>query len=206
MTLLACPFCRELFPKGEAADCPVCGMKLTPADKLPASAEAEAEGFADPPEYEPLPATYMGRGRGTLVALALLGLVLFFLPWLDLTSPYDARLSGFDLGRRVGWPWAAGVAWFVLVPTVLSRRSVMQMRGARVAAAFLAGIPASTATILLARPPKGGLVPVHFSYDGALVATLAVSVVGVLVAAFRFGGRTDDLPTRTNRTVGETLH
>jgi len=181
-------------------------MALTAAEKLPPSAAAEAEGFVDPPEYQPLPATYMGRGRGMLVAFAFAGLVLFFLPWMRVTVPYDAEFSGFDMARRIGWAWAAGVAWFVLVPTVLSRRSIVQMRGARVAAAFLAAIPAMTALILLTRPPKGGLVPLHFTYGWPIWATLAVALATIAVAALRFGGRLDDLPTRASRTIGETLH
>ena len=93
------------------------------------------------PERELLAVTYMGRGRGALAGLALAGLVAFFLPWVRLTMPDIVSYSGVSIAMRLGWAWGAGVAWFVLVPTVLTRRSIMQMRGARVAASFLAAVP-----------------------------------------------------------------
>ena len=40
MSLLACPFCREMFQKDEQTNCPLCGMSLVAFEKLPASADA----------------------------------------------------------------------------------------------------------------------------------------------------------------------
>src|SRR4051812_39510676 len=40
--LVACPFCRELFPVGEAGSCPECGLDLTALSNLPPSHDAEA--------------------------------------------------------------------------------------------------------------------------------------------------------------------
>lgn len=208
VALLACPFCREMFEEGESKTCPVCGMALTPFEKLPPSHDAHAEeGFVPAmPETELLPATYLGRGKGLLVAVALLGLPLFFLPWIHLKIPYAEELSAYDLSRhRLGWLWAVAVAWTVLVPTVLSRRSIVQMRGARVAAAFLAAIPAVSAAILLLRPPHGQLFTVQFSYGWPLYTTLALSLVG-LGLALRLGGPVDDIRVTRGSSKGQTLH
>jgi hypothetical protein len=207
MALLACPFCRELFQEGERASCPVCGVALVAFEKLPPSDETlHEDGFPPEPEHERLPATYLGRGRGLLTGLALAGLIAFFLPWVELTMPDVMALSGFALAERLGWAWGAGVAWFILVPTVLSRRSIFQMRGARVAVAFLAAVPGTTVAVLLARPPHGARgVPVHFTFGPALYATLAMSVVG-LGAAVLLGGRADDIRVRRGSSAGQLVH
>src|SRR5262249_40166158 len=151
MALVACPFCREMFEEGEETHCPVCGVQLTSFSNLPPSIEAHDEADVPlAPEQERLPSTYMGRRKGILGIVGMAGLGLFFLPWLRMSLPYELTMTGFDIARtRLGWVWAAGVAWAVLVPTVLSRRSIVQMRGARFAAAFLSAIPALTVSILL---------------------------------------------------------
>lgn len=205
VALLACPFCREMFEVGEATSCPVCGMALKDFAKLPPSMDAEQDGAPTAPEVERLPATYLGRGRGALALSALLGLGLFFLPWINVTLPDNLALSGFDIARRLGWSWGAGVAWFVLLPTVLSRRSILQMRGARVAAAFLALVPAATVTVLLTRPPRGGMVPLRFTFGWALYGTLTLSLVASVVAIL-FGGRLDDIRVARGTSQGQTLH
>lgn len=215
--LLACPFCRELFEEGEATTCPVCNMKLAQLHKLPPSIDAlhDEEGVAPTaPEVELLPLTYLGRGKGPLAILGLIGLACFFLPWVQLTMPYIDAKSAFDLAHeRIGWLWACCAAWCVLVPTVLSRRSILQMRGARVAAAFLSAIPAVAIGVLLAKPPRGGIVPVRYTWDWPMWVTLAVSVAGILVSVLWLGGSTDRLapplppPEHVRRTKrGELLH
>jgi hypothetical protein len=208
VALLACPFCREMFEEGEAKACPVCGMALAKFDKLPPSHDAlhDEAGVPTAPEMQSLGWGYLGRGRGALVALALVGLVLFFLPWVHLTSPYVDAKSGFDLShQRIGWLWAAGVAWIVLIPTVASRRTILQLRGARVAAAFLSAIPAVSIGILLARPPHSTLIPIHYTWGAAMFAMLGVSVAA-LVASLRLGGRVDDIVVTSGTSKGETVH
>ena len=206
--LLACPFCREMFEEGEAKACPVCGMELTKFEKLPPSLDAihDEGGVPLAPELELLPWTYLGRGKGPLVVLAAIGVVLFFLPWVQLTLPYIDAKSGFDLAhQRIGWLWAAFVGWTVLIPTVLSRRSIVQMRGARVAAAFLSAIPAVSVAILLARPPRGGLIPVRYTWDWPIYAMLAVSLLAIAFAV-RLGGRVDDIKVARGTSKGQHLH
>lgn len=198
-----------MFEQGEASTCPVCGMDLAPFEKLPPSLDALAEDprhVAPLPEHEKLAWKDLGRGKGLLAATALAGLVCFCLPWVHLTLPYVEDKSGWLLSReRLGWLWAAGVAWFVLVPTVLSRRTIAQLRGARVATAFLAAIPAISAGILLARPPRGGIIPVRYTWGWPLYATLALSAVAVL-ASIRLGGRPGVVRVARGSSKGHTLH
>jgi hypothetical protein len=180
---------------------------LVALDRLPLSLDGRAEeGFDSGPEHDVLPVTYLARGRGALAVLAAVGLLAFFLPWVHLTLPDVVDYSGANLGRRIGWPWGAGVAWFVLLPTVVSRRSVAQMRGARVAAAFLSAIPGVTAAVLLARPPHATHgVPMRFAFEPAFFATIALSAVALAIA-FVLGGSTRALPARRGSSRGEVLH
>jgi hypothetical protein len=211
VALVACPFCREAFPRpargARGGECPVCGVTLVAFGALPKDGgEPEDEAAEDEPAWEPLPMRYAGRGRGALAVAAALGLAAFAAPWIHMTMPDVMTYSGIDIARRLGWAWAAGVAWFVLVPIVVSRRSIMQMRGARVAVAFLAAIPGTTAALLLARPPHGARgVPLQFSFAWGLYATLALSVVAAAFAV-AFGGRVDDIRVRKGSSSGQVVH
>lgn len=206
--LVACPFCRELFEEGEAKTCPVCGMTLAKLHKLPPSIDAlhDEAGVPTAPELERMPLTYLGRGKGPLAVLGLLGLAFFFLPWVRLTLPYIDTKSAFDLAHeRIGWLWGICAAWVVLVPTVLSRRSIVQMRGARVAAAFLSMIPTVAIAILLAKPPRGGMIPVRYTWDWPIWATLVVSLLAVAVS-IRLGGSISDIKVDRGTSKGQSLH
>ncbi len=207
VSLLACPFCREMFPRKEQGPCPVCGVPLVALEKLPPSQEAlNEDGIPHEPEWEPLPVTFLRRGRGALALLAVAGLIAFFTPWVHETMPDIATYSGFALARRLGWAWGAGVGWFVLLPVVLSRRSVMQMRGARVAASFLAAVPGLTAALLLVRPPHGSHgVPLRFAFAWGLYGTLGLSLLALGFALF-FGGRVDDIAVRRGTSAGQVVH
>ena len=206
--LLACPFCREMFEEGEAKSCPVCGMELTAFDKLPPSLDAlhDEAGVPTIPELEKLPWHDFRRWKGVTVVLGFAGLALFFLPWVHLTLPYIASKSGFDLAHeRIGWLWAVCAAWVVLVPTVASRRSIAQLRGARVAAAFLAAIPGVAVTVLLAKPPRGGLVPVRYTWEWPIYGVLILSLAAI-AAAVQLGGRVDDITVKKGSSKGQVLH
>lgn len=206
--LHACPFCRELFEAGEVSACPECGLRLTELSRLPPSADALAEDpdGPTPPHMEALPWTYPGRGRALLLALAVLGLAAFFAPWVHEAAPELRDLSGLDLARRLGWMWAPAVAFFVMIPLVLTRRSIHKMRGARFAVAALAAAALATVALRLAFTPAGSpLRPVRFTWGYGLHATGIIAAAALLAAA-RFGGRLDDLPTRERRRGDETLH
>jgi hypothetical protein len=208
MSLVACPFCRQMFEEGEAKSCPECGLALRDLAKLPPSYDAETEFPEEPtpPHLESLPWTYLGRNRGLLLVLCVAGFALFFVPWVHESAPELCDLSGFGLARLRGFFWAPAVAWFVLFPLVLTRRSVFKMRGARVAVGFLASTVLVTVATLLARPPTGGRFrPVHIEWQWGIYAAGAVALAAVL-AAVGFGGRVDDLPTKQPRRGDETLH
>lgn len=211
-SLVACPFCREMYPPKEASACPDCDVALVPLAKLPLSHDAEA---VDPdeaeaplePHMETLPWTYHQRGRGLLVGFALAGLTLFFTPWVAERAPELRTLSGYELARMLGWMWAPAVAWFVMLPLVLTRRSIYRMRGARVAVAFLACIVLATVVVRVVFAPEStALRPVRIEWAWGLWATAALAI-STAVASFGFGGRLDDVPTKTIKREGnETLH
>ncbi len=207
-SLVACPFCRQLFEPGEVSSCPDCGLGLKDLGKLPPSYDARVEYPEEPipPHMETLPWGYTSRNRAVLLLLAVVGFAAFFAPWVHETAPELQVLSGYGLARMSGFFWAPAVAWFVLFPLVLTRRSIYKMRGARVAVGFLAGIVLITVSMLLAHPPRSAtLRPVHIEWGwGIFVAGAAA--LGAVLASFGFGGRLDDLPTRQERQGGETLH
>lgn len=204
--LVACPFCREMFERDEATTCPVCGMSLVAFEKLPPSYEAATEdGVPTQPLHEKLPATYLGRGKGALSAIGLIGLAMFFLPWIHVRVPDVMILSGWQLGRSLGWAYGAGVAWSVLVPTVLSRRTLAQMFGARVAAAFLCAIPGVEALVLHAFPPRTLYYTLGFGFAWPYWVTVALSIVGVFFA-LRLGGKPEDLDVQRGTSSGQTVH
>jgi hypothetical protein len=197
VALLACPFCREMFSDTEFRSagervCPVCSVALEPMAKLPLSHDAVAlEPAASIPEREVLPFTYLARGRGLLLLCSAIGIVLFFLPWIEMTAPELRDFTGSQLARRQGWPWAAFTAWFVMIPMVLSRRTILSMQGARVAAAFLSLIPTAVSLIYFFRP-QGNVqyVTVQFHYTKVLFAMSVLGLVAFAISCFFGGPRT----------------
>ena len=176
-------------------------MELTrlPKTSIPFDDDATA------PEHEPLPIGYFGRGRGPLVLTGILGLVLFLSPWIAITMPDTFTLRGFDLGRRVGWVWGAGVAFAFLIPTALSRRTIVAMRGARLAAICLAAVPTITVVVLLLRPPHPAYLPLRFHFLPAFWATLVLSLCAQWFA-FRFGGKIEPAKVDAHTNIGGALH
>jgi hypothetical protein len=214
VSLVACPFCRELFEKAEAKACPICGLALKAMETLPLSHDAANEEFvATLPEQEVLKALYLGRARGPLALIGSLGVLLFFLPWIHIEHPHTTLISGFMLARILLWPGTALAAWMVLVPTVLSRRTIINMRRARIPAAFLASIPISTVLLIALHKQKIALYTLTYSYTWAFWGTLGLSVAGFILA-LRFGGSLDEiemgqhsaLAKRLARDAEEPLH
>jgi hypothetical protein len=219
--LLACPFCRELYAENETRRCPECGVNLQPMDQLPPSLEQlhqEAlEGDMTLPEDRPLPWTYLARGRGALLVLAVLGLIAFFLPWVVMRKPEVATFSGFDLARgRGGWLWGGAVAWFVMIPLVATRRTISRMRGVRIITVLFAAMTLGEVGMLMSLPPSSSrFVTVDFSWGWGLYLSGIIATLGVIAAA-RFGGKLDDLPAlpweksedtvHTDTSAGHTLH
>lgn len=189
--LLACPFCRTLYQRGEAATCTVCGVKLVAFESLPPSAEALAGESSESrtlPEDEPVQWNDFGRGRGALLALSVLGFALFFAPWVTVEMPEDVVHSGFDLARgRAGWLWGGATGWLVLFPLVWSRRTIRSMFGARPVSVLLAAMTVFEVFMLMALPPRSERLPVEIHWAWGLYASGVVSLLGA-VLAMRLGG------------------
>ncbi|MRG92903.1 hypothetical protein GF068_13325 [Polyangium spumosum] len=195
-----------MFEPSEARVCPECGLPLEDIRKLPPSREALEDEPPVPPELETLPITYVARGRGLLAGIASLGLVAFFLPWVRETAPELRVLTGFGFAERLQWMWAPFVSWIVMLPLVLSRRSIHAMRGARLAVGFLAAIVIATVIVRVTVVPESTPYrPVRFAWAPGLHATFVLGLLA-LFAASRFGGRVDDLPSKEARKGDEMLH
>lgn len=178
--------------------CPVCGVALRPIDKLPPSYDTRLalaeELSATPPGDRLVSWWYFRRGRGALAAISVLGLIAFFVPWVELHRPDDITLSGYALARSRGaWFFGGAIGWFVMIPLVLTRRTIREMRGVRVITALFAALSVVESLQLFMYPPRGSrYIPVSFDWGFGLHATLVLGALGVLCAA-RFGGRTDQL-------------
>jgi hypothetical protein len=218
--LLACPFCRSLFPSAEARQCPECGVKLVPMENLPASLDLAADeheaGEIILPEQRPLPWSYFGSNRGALLVVAALGLLLFFAPWVELRMPEESVRSGFDLARgRAGWLWGGVAGWFVTLPLVWTRRTIQRLRGIRLVTALFAAMTLIEAGMLLSTPPQPSHhVPLEIVWRWGIYASLANAVLGIVTAA-RLGGDLRHLPRIVTdisnpdpreTSSGETLH
>jgi hypothetical protein len=210
--LRACPFCRELFTDDETDTCPECGLVVRDLAELPPSPDAEhlqaEEGHNVPiPQAEPLPWKHMGRGRGLLLACAVVGLVAFYLPWAIQTAPENAQWTGSQMAHVKSFYWSAFTAWLVLFPAVLSRRTILKMVGARVAVVCLAAMPALVCAMLMRVPQHRESMGVvfEFHWGAGMYLTIVTSVVATLIG-FRFGGKLDDVTVSKGTSRGEVVH
>jgi hypothetical protein len=209
--LLACPFCRTLYRRGEGTQCSVCGVALMPFERLPPSADALAEEplVAVLPEDEPLPWTYWRRGRGALLVLSALGIVFFFAPWVRIELPETALRSGFELARgRAGWLWGGLTGWLVLLPLIWTRRTIYKLRGIRPIAVAFSAMTLGEIVLMALMPPRGRYVPVEIHWAFGFYASAVVSLLGAGVSLV-LGGSLPPLPERhtsDERSDSRTLH
>jgi hypothetical protein len=211
--LLACPFCRTMYRRGEGTSCTVCGVALVAFESLPPSADALAEEplVAVMPEDERLPWAYFRRGRGALLLLSALGLALFFLPWVRIELPEVAIRSGYDLARgRAGWLWGGATGWLVLIPLVWSRRTIHQLRGIRPIAIAFSAVTLGEIALMVAMPPRARYVPVEIHWAYGLYGSALVSLIATGFACV-LGGSLPPLPPVTEALTREsddarTLH
>jgi hypothetical protein len=134
----------------------------------------------------------------------------FFMPWVELTFPERELRSGFDLARgRVGWLWGGAVGWFLVVPLVLSRRTIAAMRGVRPIIALFCGLTLGEVLMLVLVPPTAPqAVPMTFEWALGFYLSGATSAVGAVTAIF-FGGSLPPLPGSpqpAESSASETLH
>ena len=197
--LFACPFCRELYVDGEVQACPECGIALRDLTALPPSPDAEMltldEAAARPigiaaQHAEALPWLDMSRGRGVVLAIGLAGFATFFFaPWLTFSSPSTSTYTAFHMAKSSSFLWSTLVAWMILIPAVASRRTIMQMVGARVVCAVLGAIPAIQGVMLLSAPTRKALkygVTWNFDWRFGIYVSMALSVAAV-VASLKLG-------------------
>lgn len=137
--ILFCPFCRECF-EGEAR-CPEHDLALVPFDQLPRTLEDEA---ADIPRDDEEVSAFDGRfGRGFVAAGAATFLVSFAMTFVDITVQGDATgFSGFEAASgRAPNLWTVPFVGALLVAILARRRSLAQMRGARLSVMLLGFAP-----------------------------------------------------------------
>jgi hypothetical protein len=189
-------------------------------ENLPESLDVAADEFEAGetvlPERRPLPWNYFGSNRGALLLTALLGLGLFFAPWVELRMPEYSVRSGFDLARgRAGWLWGGAAGWLVTLPLVWTRRTIQRLRGVRLVTALFASMTLIEAGMLLSTPPhtQHG-VPLEIVWRWGIYASLLTSIVGI-ASALRLGGTLQHLPRIVTdiaatdpgqSSSGETLH
>lgn len=184
----------------------MCGVRLEGLGALPPSYEVREqlarEWEQTAPEDRPLSWRNWGHGRGLLALCSVLGLSLFFGPWIELTRPNLESLSGFDLASTRGfWFGGGAAAWLVNLPLVVSRRTLNQMRGVRIVCTLLCALTACQALLLITLAPQSELIPVQYAWGWAFWGSSLVSVVAALLAA-NFGAAPSEPRRATSEAPG----
>jgi len=188
-SLLACPFCRELYEASEAELCPVCGVVLRPIADLPPSYEMREQQAAEwertAPQDRALPWHHIGANRGWVIATNLVGLATFLAPWLILTKPEDVALTGLQLTSSKGfWFGGGAAAWFVNIPLVASRRTINQLRSVRIIVTLFSGLCTCQALLLLLLSPTESMVPVEYHWGWGFYASASLGLIAAGFSAF----------------------
>lgn len=107
------------------------------------------------------------------------------------------------------------MSWLVMLPLVLSRRTITKMRGVRIILCLFSVTPVIQSLMLGLNAPTSELVPVEYHWGWGFYATAALGLLALPFAA-TFGGRIDDLPADLGRelapnaepttSAGHTLH
>lgn len=183
-----CPFCGESFE--DEVRCPEHDIPLVGFDEL-----QRMRGGGAPDDHQPI-ATHDPRfGRGWLVLGALVALVGFFLPFVEVAYPEgSARATGLATASTVALNlWLVPAVALALVGIVLRRRTPSSMRSARLAVAGLCVLGGASLAFTLHRV-QTGVAHVERAYgrdvEIALLAgfwVCAGALVIGLVGAVRFG-------------------
>lgn len=186
MSPRACPFCRIYVADPAVVRCETCDVPLVSVRRLGPSPEELLAWEALPVEERPIPLSAQSHGRGPLVLAALVGIVAYLLPWLEVRMPDVWIMHGSDFGRRLHWPHAVLASWIVIVPTAMTRRTLGRLLAARAVLAVLAAVPLVTLAVLHAKPPTHRLLQVETTWLVASWVELAASVAA-LAAVVRLG-------------------
>lgn len=129
---LFCPFCRECF-EGET-ECPEHELPLVPFEMLPKRKRVLREDervVAWEPRY----------GRGIVAAGLLLQAVGFFLPMFTFARGEEITMSAFTMAATMAANlWAIPAAIVAIAITLARRRTLAEMRGARLAVPLLSAL------------------------------------------------------------------
>jgi hypothetical protein len=172
-----CPFCRECYE--EVDRCPEHDLALVPFDRL------APEGAGGPAEDEPLGLHDLRFGRGWLLLAVVLLLVGMGLP---LVSSGHATASAYDLATdRAVNLWIVVAVAGALLSVWMRRRTLILLRGSRVAVAALALMAVASLAYTLVRVHRASaLVDWAFRVEWGAYVLLA-GAVAALVAAIRLG-------------------
>jgi hypothetical protein len=179
--------------------CPDCGVDLVPFQSLAPSPEAQLELEAleaeTPVEMRTRPFWDVGRSKGLLLLCALLGLASYALPWFSQTAPETRVLTGFQLARHhVGWLWGGAIGWFILIPLLLTRRTIVAMRGVRMISAVFASMTALEVLVFVnMTASRQNQVLVQFAWLWGIWVSSFVSATGTC-AALTLGGSLPEPP------------
>ncbi len=200
-------------------------LNLVPFHEVAPSPEAQLEQDylveQTPPEWRQLAFWDWRRGRGLLSLLALLGLASYALPWFSQSLPETRVLTGYQLARHhVGWLWGGAVGWFILIPLVITRRSIAAMRGVRMIAAIFASLTATEVLVFVnITSSRQNQVIVQFAWEWGIWVSCFLSALGACMAV-TFGGALPErhksdpelpehpevAPKRKRPKVAPTLH
>lgn len=183
-----CPFCGESF-EGESR-CPEHDIPLVGFEELD-----RVRGGALPEDHHVVPAHDLRFGRGLLMTSALLALVGFFLPFVEVAYPDgSATATGLATASTVALNlWLTPAVAVALLGIVLRRRTPASMRSARLAVIGLALLGGTSLAFTLHRV-RTGVAQVEQAYGrdvdvsvrlGFWVCALAFALV--LGAAARWG-------------------
>lgn len=178
MSLVACPFCKEVYAATDGKDCPICGIRLGPLSVATEAADQASAVLA------PISTFDLRYGRGLMLMASVTGVVAFLMPWVRETFPYQIDISGFDIAQKslAGWMWGPLVAWMVLQSMVVSRRSRLDMMRARLACVLLALVPVAAVYMVWAHPPEDKAVGMRISWGWGMWAELAAAVFAIGVS------------------------
>jgi hypothetical protein len=93
-----------------------------------------------------------------------------------------------------------------MLALVVSRRTILHMRGARLAVGLMALMVLSSVALRLALPiPAQRLLPRRFHWGWGMYSAGFLSLIA-LFYAWKFGGNLSDMPSAEKRQGDETLH